>query len=254
MSGLLGVLVTARDEAAMLPGALASVAGWAEEIVVVVDPRSADQTPEIARAAGARVLEHPFESSAAQCNWGLEQCTSRWVLVLDADERVTPVLQAEIDARLPDATEDAFSVARHNVAFGRRLRWGDWAGDRIVRLLRRGRASFTLRAVHGAAEAAAVGRLHSALEHHTLRSLAQYLPKVEDYARRGAADLAAAGRVATPGRAFAHAGWRLLRGVVLRLGFFDGWPGVAVGALQAWGTWLKWMLAWEAATAGQRRP
>ncbi|MGV8041724.1 MAG: glycosyltransferase family 2 protein [Thermoanaerobaculaceae bacterium] len=254
MSGELGVLITARDEAAVLPGALASVAGWAEEIVVVVDPRTVDETREIATAAGARVLEHPFQSSADQCNKGLGQCASRWVLVLDADERVTPALRAEVDARLPDATEDAFSVVRRNLAFGRRLRWGDWGGDRIVRLLRRGRASFVPRAVHGAAEAASVGRLHGAVEHHTLRSLAQYLPKLEDYARRGAADLAAAGRVATPARAFAHAGWRLLRGVVLRLGFLDGWPGVAVGALQAWGTWLKWMLAWEAATAARRRP
>ncbi|HPW54345.1 MAG: glycosyltransferase family 2 protein [Thermoanaerobaculaceae bacterium] len=254
MSSLLGVLVTARDEASMLPGALASVAAWAEEVVVVVDPRSADRTPEIARAAGARVLEHRFESSAAQCNWGLAQCTSSWVLVLDADERVTPSLRAEISTCLPTATEDAFSVARHNFAFGRRLCWGDWAGDRIVRLLRRGRASFTLRAVHGAVEAASIGRLHGALEHHTLRSLAQYLPKLEDYARRGAADLAAAGCMATPGRAFAHAGWRLLRGIVLRLGCLDGWPGMAVAALAAWGAWLKWMLAWEAATTGQRRP
>jgi len=254
VNGELGVLLTVRDEAAMLPGALAGVAGWAAEVVVVVDPRTVDDTREIATAAGARVLEHHYESSAAQCNWGLARCSSPWVLVLDADERTTPALRAEIDTRLPGAVEDAFSVARHNFAFGRRLHWGDWGGDRIVRLLRRGRAAFEPRAVHGAVSAASVGRLRGALEHHTLRSLEQYLPKLEDYARRGAADLAAARRVATPVRAFAHAGWRLLRGGVVRLGWLDGWPGVTAAAVSAWGTWLKWMLAWEAATADQRRP
>lgn len=250
----LGVLVTARDEAAMLPGALASVAGWAAEVLVVLDPRSLDQTAEVARAAGARVLEHPFESSAAQCNWGLERFARPWVLVLDADERVTPELRAEIDARLPGAGEDAFSVARHNYAFGKRLRWGDWAGDRVVRLLRRGRARFAPRAVHGVAEAASVGRLRGALAHLTLRSLAQYLPKLEDYARRGAADLVAASRAATPARAWLHASWRLARCLALRGGLLDGWPGLTAAALSAWGTWLKWMLAWETTTAARRRP
>lgn len=250
----LAVLITARDEAEMLPGALASVANWADEVVVVVDARSMDRTAEIAFASGAKVLEHAFESSAAQCNWGLGQCAAQWVLILDADERVTPMLRAEIDTRLPAAVEDAFSVARYNYAFGRRLRFGDWGGDRVVRLLRQGRARFAPRAVHGAAEAASVGKLRGALEHHTLRSLSQYLPKLEDYARRGACDLARASRTATPGRAWLHASWRLVRGLIVRGGCLDGWPGVATAIVLAWSTWLKWMLAWEAATEAPRRP
>jgi glycosyltransferase involved in cell wall biosynthesis len=248
------VLITARDEAEMLPGALASVAGWAGEIVVVVDPRTSDVSRDVATAAGARVLDHPFESSGAQCNWGLAQCTLPWVLVLDADERVTTDLRAEITARLAQPGPAAYSVRRFNLAFGRRLRWGDWGGDRVVRLLARGRARFGERAVHGAVEAESVGHLRGALEHHTLRSLAQYLPKLDDYAARGAADLLAAGLRPTVARACLHAVWRLLRGLVLRLGFLDGWPGVLVAVLGAWGTFLKWVRAWDTTTAADPRP
>jgi len=250
----LSVLITARDEAEMLPGAIESVAGWADEIVVVVDPRTTDATPDIASAAGARVLDHAFESSAAQCNWGLTECVSPWVLVLDADERVTPELRDEISARLARPGSAAYSVRRVNFALGRHLRWGDWGADRVVRLLASGHARFGERAVHGAVEAESVGDLRSALEHHTLRSLGQYLPKLDDYASRGAADLLAARCRSSLTRACLHANWRLFRGLVLRLGILDGRAGVLVAVLGAWGTFLKWVRAWEATTTATSRP
>jgi len=252
VSAALAVLLTARDEEEQLPKALASVAGWAGEVVVVVDPRTTDRTREVAREAGARVLEHPFSSSAAQCNWGLERCASRWVLVLDADERVTPGLRDEITTALAAASGAAFTVRRVNLAFGRAVRFGDWGSDEIVRLLDRTRARFEERAVHGAVAGTPVRCLAGALEHDTLRSLAQYLPKLHDYATRGAAALLAEGRRAGPLRALLHAEWRFVRSYILRAGFLDGGVGLVVAALAAYGTFLKWVLAWEAAT--RRRP
>jgi len=239
------VLITARDEEEQLPGALASVAGWAAEVVVVLDSRSADRTGALARAAGARVLEHEFAGSGAQCNWGLDRCEHRWVLVLDADERVTEPLRDAIGTALGRPGHDAFAIRRANHAFGRRLRFGDWGRDWVVRLLDRERTRFEELAVHGAVRATRVGRLVGDLRHDTLRSLAQYLPKLHDYARRGARDLVAAGRRASVGRAIAHAEWRFLRGLVLRLGFLDGPAGWAVATLMAYGTYLKWLTAWD---------
>jgi glycosyltransferase involved in cell wall biosynthesis len=247
----LAVLLTVRDEEQQLPGALASVAGWAPELVVVVDPRTTDRSREIAAGAGARVLEHPFETSAAQCNWGLERCAGRWVLVIDADERVTPGLREEIDRTLANPGRAAYSVRRVNLAFGRRVRFGDWGGDTVVRLVDRTQARFTDRAVHGSVDAPSVGRLRGALTHYTLRSLGQYVPKLHDYALRGAADLLAEGRRAGPFTALAHAEWRFVRSYVLRLGFLDGATGFTVAVLGAYGTFLKWAAVWEATT---RRP
>jgi glycosyltransferase involved in cell wall biosynthesis len=248
VSAPVSVLVTARDEEAQLPGALASVAEWAAETLVVVDPRSTDRTAEIARAAGAAVLPHAYASSAAQCNWGLERCAHDWVFVLDADERATPALGDAIGRALVAPGHAAYEVRRTNLAFGRRLRFGDWGADRIVRLLDRRRARFEERAVHGAVLAPSVGRLEGTIEHHTLRSLPQYAAKLHDYARRGADDLLGDGRRATVVGAAARAEWRFVRAFVLRLGFLDGGAGFVVAVLGAYGTFLKWAAVWDATT------
>jgi glycosyltransferase involved in cell wall biosynthesis len=244
------VLITARDEEEVLPAALASVAGWAAEVVVVLDPRSRDRSGELARAAGARVVEHEYAGSGAQCNWGMRQCAHRWVLVLDADERATPALAAAVSEAVAAPRHAAYAVRRANRAFGRTLRFGEWGRDRVVRLVDREHARFSERAVHGAVEAASIGTLAGRLEHDSLRSLEQYLPKLHDYAARGAADLAAAGRRSSVPAAIAHAEWRFVRGLFLRLGILDGPAGWAVAALMAYGTFLKWLAAWDL----QRRP
>ena len=231
--------------------ALASVAGWAGEVVVVVDPCTSDRTREVAQEAGARVLEHEFSSSAAQCNWGLEHCDDRWVLVLDADERVTAPLRDEIQRVLAAPSCAAYAVRRANFAFGRRLHFGDWGRDEVVRLLDRTQARFVERAVHGAVRAPSTGRLSGVLEHFTLRTLSQYLPKLHDYALRGAADLQVRGRRAGVLVVLAHAEWRFVRSFVLRLGFLDGGAGFVVAVLAAYGTFLKWAAVWETT---RRRP
>lgn len=252
MSLALSVVVCARDEEEQLPAALASVRGWADEVLVVVDPSTTDRTREVAERAGALVADHVFESSGAQSNWGIARCRNDWVLVLDADERVSEALREAITEALTAPAHAAYAARRANFAFGRRLRFGDWGSDEIVRLLDRRRARFDERAVHGAVAAPTTGRLAGALEHHTLRSLEQYVPKLHDYAVRGAADLAAAGRTATVPGAALHAVWRFVRCFALRLGFLDGGPGFVVAALGAYGTFLKRTALWAAAT--QRRP
>jgi len=253
VSAGLTVLISAFDEEEQLPAALASVESWAFETVVVVDPRTSDRTREVATELGARVLEHPFESSAAQSNWGLDQCRTDWVLVVDADERVSAGLREAAERAVAAPTCAAYSVRRDNFALGRRLRFGDWGSDEIVRLVHRVRARFVERAVHGAVVAPSVGRIAGRLEHHTMRSVEQYVAKLRDYALRGATDLAAAGRGSTLLGALLHAKWRFVRSFVLRLGFLDGSVGFLVAALAAYGTFLKRAIAWEPPTPGRPR-
>lgn len=245
----LSVLITARDEEQALGGALASVAGLAAEVVVVVDPRTVDRTGEIAGAAGARLFEHPFESSSAQLAWGLQRCAADWVFILDADERVGERLAAEMVATLGAPRHPAYRMPRRNVAFGKVLRFGDWGGDRVVRLVDRRRVSLA-GGMHWRVDAPSIGNLRGALEHHTLRSLGQYLPKLRCYAEEGARQLAADGASAGVVTAVVRAAWRFLRAYVLRLGFLDGAPGLVAAILGAAGTYLKWALVWEAG----RRP
>ena len=105
MSLPVSVLVPTLDEEVNLPDCLRSVA-WADE-VFVVDSFSADQTVQIARAQGAQVVQHAFASYSRQKNWALDTLPFRneWVLIVDADERVTPELCCEIQRAL---RSDAF--------------------------------------------------------------------------------------------------------------------------------------------------
>ena len=102
----LTVCMIVRDEEDRLPGALASVAGLADELVVV-DSGSSDRTREIAKAAGARVIDSSWLGFARQRNVALDAARSDWVLELDADERVTAALAQELGAFLDDGPDDA---------------------------------------------------------------------------------------------------------------------------------------------------
>jgi len=245
------LLITARDEEELLPAALASAADWAAETVVVVDPATVDSTREIAAAAGARVLEHHYVSSGTQCNWGIAQCDHDLVFVLDADERLTPRLRASVAAAVAAPDVAAWAVDRLNLAFSRPLRHGDWGHDRIIRLLDRRHARYDEAAVHASVRASSIGHLSGRLEHLTLRSFDQYVPKMHDYARRGALDLLAGGRRPRIILAIAHAEWKFARSFLLRGGFLDGVPGLVVSLLLAYGTFLKWAWAWDLARSRQ---
>src|SRR5215212_7697992 len=92
----LSVAVIARDEQRHIGAALESVAGLADEVIVLLDSRTSDRTAAISRDHGARVIVEPWRGFAAQRNRALSLCAGDWVLFLDADERVTPELRNEI--------------------------------------------------------------------------------------------------------------------------------------------------------------
>lgn len=242
----LSVLWVVRDEADALPGSIASVAGWAQELVVLVDDRTTDGTAAVARERGAEVVVRPFSGMGAQRNVGLRRCRHDWVLALDADERASEGLERGVAAVLDHATHAAYALRRFNLVLGRRVRFGDWGRDSVVRLLDRRAARFSEDPVHAVAEAASVGRLRQGgLEHDTFRSVAQYLPKVHDYAVRGAAAAARRHARIPWWEPIARAEWRFVRAYFLKGGLLDGSRGLLVAVLAAHGTFLKWSLVWE---------
>jgi len=107
---LLSAAMIVRNEARHLPDCLASLRGVVDEIVLV-DTGSTDATIEIARACGARVFEHEWRDDFAPArNLGLDRARGRWILYIDADERLRPIARADVEARLADATEVSLRV------------------------------------------------------------------------------------------------------------------------------------------------
>lgn len=139
---IVSVIVLTKDEEANLPHLIASLEGLPHELFVV-DSGSTDRTVEIAKAVGATVVHHPFENYAAQRNWSLINLPIRtpWTLCLDADERLTPELVAEICAIVegPEPPEAGFMLRKRTVFMGRWLRWGGQYPSWHLRLFRTGK-------------------------------------------------------------------------------------------------------------------
>lgn len=142
MSCRLAVIVLTKNEERNLPDCLASLEGLAAEIWVV-DSGSTDRTLAVARAAGCRLAEHPFETYAAQRNWAFDHLPIQapWTLCLDADERLTPELKRrvrEVTAGT-DASYAGYMMSRRTVFLGRWLRHGGQYPAWHVRLFRTGK-------------------------------------------------------------------------------------------------------------------
>jgi glycosyltransferase involved in cell wall biosynthesis len=141
----ISVVVLTHDEARNIGDCLASVGRWAQH-VFVVDSGSSDGTVALAERAGASVVTHPFETHARQWRWALESLpiATEWVLALDADQRLTPELQQELEARFRSggpADVDGFFLNRRQIFRGRWIRHGGYYPKYLLKLFRRGRVS-----------------------------------------------------------------------------------------------------------------
>ncbi|MEN6627997.1 MAG: glycosyltransferase family 2 protein [Candidatus Sumerlaeia bacterium] len=239
-------LIPSFNEQANMADVLASVA-WADE-VFVVDSFSADQTVEIAKAAGARVVQHEYVNSATQKNWALPQVTTGWVLIVDADERVTPELRDEIlavleaDGRGDASVQDGYRIGRLNHFLGQRVRYCGWQNDSCLRLFRSEAGKYQDREVHADVEIASgrVGRLRGKLLHYTFVSFAQYMRKFDRYTTWAAGDRARrTRRVGFSHLALRPAG-RFLKQYVLKRGFLDGRIGLVVCSLASYSVFMKY--------------
>ena len=247
----LSVIVPTYNEEANLRDCLDSVR-FADEILVV-DSFSTDRTLEIARQMGVRILEHEYVYSARQKNWAIPQAEHEWVLLVDADERVTPGLRDEIlDLLRTGPRADGYWIRRVNHFLGRRIRHCGWGGDTVIRLFRRDLARYQDRQVHAEIDLPGpLPVLAHPLEHHTFRSFAQYWRKLQMYSEWGAAQMYLEGRRAGALQVFLRPAGRFIRMYALRLGFLDGAHGLVLSMFGAFTVYLKYARLWEMTVLGK---
>ena len=191
MTKLSAVIIT-RDEEKNIKDCIDSVKFCDE--VLVVDSGSTDNTVKIAEKLGAKVLRRDFDDFASQKNFAIGQAAGEWALLVDADERVTDPLAAEICAELRAPQADGYFLMRRNNIFGRWMRHAANRNDRQLRLVKKG-ASFQ-GAVHERIVPEGKQRtLEHPLLHFSTGNVSQYMQKLNFYtgleartmAQRGAA-------------------------------------------------------------------
>jgi len=254
MAPRLSVAIIARNEERNLPACLASVA-FADEIVVV-DHASTDRTAQIARDRGARVIEtSDWPGFGAQKNRALDACTGDWILSLDADERVTPELRAEIQSALAQPRFDVYEIPRLSTYCGRFIRHAGWHPDYVRRLLRRGSARFSDATVHESLVTdRPVGRLRKPIVHYSFRTMDEVIAKMNRYSSDSAAALAARGAAPGLASAIVHGLAAFLRTYVFKLGFLDGRRGFLLAVSNAEGSYYRYVKAMLAAEARRCTP
>jgi glycosyltransferase involved in cell wall biosynthesis len=240
----LSVYMVSGAEAGRIGAALESVAGWAGEIVVVLNQDVHDGTEEIARQHGAVLHREPWKGFVAQKNSAIDRTTLPWSLNLDADERVTPSLRAEIERVVTSSTEGplVYSFPRCTHFLGRWIRHGDWYPDRVTRLARREAARWAGDEPHATLEhRGTVGRLRSDLLHFSNLSVDSQLAKLGPYSEAFAASAAASGRRTSWLDLAVRPWWRFLRCYFLRLGFLDGIPGYQIAWCSAFQVTVRYI-------------
>jgi glycosyltransferase involved in cell wall biosynthesis len=232
MPALTAALI-AYNEELDLPRALASLAGIADEIILV-DSGSTDRTCEIARASGARIYSRKLESFAEQKNFAASFSSNDWILSIDCDEQLSPELRTSVLAwRQQSPDKNAYAFPRMTNYLGGWIRHSGWYPDYKIFLYRRDKGKF-VGALHERIEAEGpAGRLQGHLYHYTVRTFAEHKAKVEAYTNMAAENMFAQGRRSWRAAMIVAPPWTFFQKLVFQLGVLDGWRG--------------WLIAWMSA-------
>jgi len=229
---------------------------WANEIIVV-DACSTDRTTEIAHVYTDRVFVRAWPGYAAQRNFGIEQAKAEWILIVDADERVTSSLKEEIlkviKADLPPELT-CFEIPRRNFFYGRWIQGGGLYPDYGMRLFRRsaGRYDGDIQLHENLILKGRTARLSSPLDHYSMPTIREHVRKMTRYTTLGAIEkLKCRSQITMLDVAGNHLG-TALKTYVLRKGYRDGIRGLIVAGFAGMHTFVKYAKAWERLNVGQR--
>lgn len=227
---------------------LCETVAWADEIIIV-DSDSADKTVEIAREYTDKIYNREFRGFKDKHEFADSKATGDWIFWIDADERVTDELEAEIaelstksDAELPNG----FRVARRTEYLGKWIRHSGWYPDYQMRLYRKNVSFWDGVAPHQIAQVPGpVETLKGELLHYTKQNLIEHHRITERYATLAAQYLFEQGKTAGGGKIFVTAVAAFLRTFVVKQGFRDGIHGLIIAFFTAYGVFLKYAKLWE---------
>ncbi len=238
------VLILAKNEEKFIGACIKSVKSFADEIIVI-DDFSTDKTAELCENLGARVIQRALNGDwGSQQTFGVNQATCDWIFMIDADERATPELSAEIKKIIAqDDKNFAYRCARLSYFWGKPLKHGGWFPDYVTRLLPT-KGTYVEGLVHQKI-------CHSCTEinldkskylvHYPYRDWEHYFSKFNFYTTLAAKKMHDAGKSANLFDIIAHPFWAAFRMYFLRAGFLDGMNGFILACFHYFYTMAKYV-------------
>jgi len=249
----LSVVIITYNEEQKIEGALQSVRDVADEIIVV-DRYSDDDTVKIAKCYTDKVFLRKWTNFADQKNYANQKTVHEWILSLDADERLSAELQAEIlELKSEEPQAAGFSMPRKVFYLGRWIRHSGWYPDRKIRLFQKDKAHWEGEYVH---ERLVIGepvrKLRGDIHHFTYRSIGDHLERINVFSDLGAQKLYACRKKCRwPSLVFLPL-FRFLKAYVLKAGFLDGFPGLVICTLHGYAIFVRYAKLREIWKKGER--
>jgi len=238
------IAIITKDEEYNIEEALKSVADAQE--IIVVDSFSNDRTVEICRKYTDKVFQHEWEGFARQKQKAVDYAGGEWVLILDADERVTSELKAEIRDAISNAGIDGYYMPRENYFLGEWIKYGGWWPDQVLRLFKKDKGHFEIREVHE--KIIVEGQtacLNNPLKHYTYRSISDFVLRADKYSTLAARELIKYSGNTGPFSVTIKPFATFIKMYFIRRGFLDGSRGLILALLYSYYTFLKYVKVWE---------
>lgn len=242
----LSVYLITKNEIRRIERALASVAGWVDEIVVV-DSGSDDGTLDVARKFTDRVYHRAFEGFGQQYTYAHDLTKNTWLMYIDGDEEVSPELRDEIIGLFEHGgpRADGYTAPRETFYLGRWIKHGGWYPDYILRIYRKSQGTWE-KGLHPKLHIGGkLGRLEHPFLHYNYRDISHQIMTVDRYSEIASKELVDRGKRLSMVKLLINPPFRFLRDYLLRRGFLDGMPGFVIAVTSAYYVFIKYAKMWE---------
>lgn len=226
----LSVGIVTHNEEKRLPRTLNAVKELADEIIIV-DDGSTDRTVEIAQSFHAKVYTEAWKGVGPQKNSVIDKCKGKWILLIDADEEITPQLKCAIQeiitAEVPQY--EVYKIRFTTFCFGKKIKYGGWSSFYKVRLYLNGAGKCDNKQAHeNFVTTKKIGVIKSAINHYTYANVEEYFNKFNTYTTLSAFQT-------RKNKSALNIYWGALfifiKEYILKLGFLDGFEGYLLAKL-----------------------
>lgn len=241
----ISAIVLAKNSESLIEECLESLK-WADEIVLV-DNDSTDSTLEKAKKFNNVFVLKNYGDFSERRNIGAKRASGEWLLYIDDDERVTPLLKKEIETTLEDATFPAYAIARRNIFLGHEMKHGGWWPDYVLRLIKKDALKDWKGELHEQPVVdGEIGKLKEPLIHISHRSLSEMVDKTNDWSEIEARLLYESGHPKMAWwRFFSVAAREFWYRGIKELGFLDGPVGIIEIIYQVFSRMITYAKLWE---------